>query len=138
MEKGVENQEFEYIVDLPSSYDLCFNIATPQYRDLSKRALTTATTPKGAVGNVVFRGTENRDVGRRIMAALRDSKTGTESYAFEIPEVRAEDGKSLSQFEMELSMEGFLAQEIADKRKGIAEDHLPYARELLEFRKKTV
>ncbi len=127
----------EYLVSLPSGYELGFEVATPQYNSVPKMALTKATTPKGAVGNVVFRALKNQNVGRRVMAALRDSRRGTESYAFVVPEVEAEDGKPLSRLERDLSMEVFLAQEIADKQGGEAKDKLPYARNLLDFRRKS-
>ncbi len=146
-ERGEEKREpAEYIVDLPGIHELTFYVATHEsYGELfrtARRSLTTATTPAAAVGNIVFRtlkeGTDKKlidqQTGKRIMAAIKERQGSYAGYAFEVPEVFAEDEKPLEAHERTAGLDGFLCEQVKANRPGLTGDQaMRFTRQLVDF-----
>ncbi|MBU3912740.1 MAG: hypothetical protein KKB21_02270 [Nanoarchaeota archaeon] len=108
----------EFILDLPSAYDLEFYVSTPQYSRLIRRAVSRGESEEEAVRNYLHPKFRDKNVPRRILSALRGRVGGLESCAFSVPE------------NLDLKV---LADEIARKRAGVNAEQV--AGELIEFYK---
>ena len=129
----VESKQQPFVISLPDGYSLAFDVSTPQYTDLPKMAATTASSSAKAVSNYLFRTFRDKNIAKRIYKALRNCSEDLSDFAFEVPEIVAEDRRPIEGHLFELLQEGELAKSLAMSFGGTTRDNLPQAQKLMEF-----
>ncbi len=108
-----------YLVVLPSDIG-----------DINRVGVTCACGPRRATLNVIFRQFRGISNGRgKARAIVRGLNQDSGHYAFEVPEISSH--ARLSQYDIEYSQEGFLADEMAGRFGGNERDYLDLIRSAL-------
>jgi hypothetical protein len=136
--QSIETPEMKpFIVGLPSGSYVQSNLSGDKslpgiYGDMPKMAVSFASTPNGAVGNVVFRTLKDKIIARTILSRLKDS-VGLENCAFEAPTVSVGDNSQRANDDYWAHAADLLV-EIEQRRPDIPEDERQdYMLRLLKF-----